>query len=240
MNVTPMQLQSVAKDIWVVSKDHRFIGVNLGARMTIIRLENGELILYSPVTMTDEIKKRVADLGRVAHIVAPNLFHHLYATAWADAYPDATVYGAAGLQKKSPKLRLTARFSNETMAPWSGQVGHHTVKGMPALAETVLFHRSSRTLICADLIFHISEPKGLWTSVYLKMAGVSKRAGVSRLVKIATKDKGAAGESVRTILSWDFDRIIMAHGEILQQDGKAILRDSYRWLTRLLPSQVGF
>ncbi len=226
-----MEPRSVAKDLWAVSVDHKFIGINLGARMTIIRIANGDLILYSPVPLTDDLKKSVNELGRVAHIVAPNLFHHLYAGQWAAAYPEATVYGAEGLQKKSRGLRVTVPFAQDTTPPWSSQVGHLTMKGMPSFAETVLCHKSSGSLICADLIFDIQEPKGVWTSLYLKMAGVSKRAGVSRVVKMAIKDKQAAGESVRTILDWDFDRIIVAHGDIVETGGKQTLRDSFRWLT---------
>ena len=34
------------------------------------------------------------------------------------------------------------------------------------------------------------------------------------------KDKAAARKSLRKILDWDFDKIIMAHGDLIETDAK--------------------
>jgi hypothetical protein len=40
----------------------------------------------------------------------------------------------------------------------------------------------------------------------------------------------AAYRSVDRILSWDFDRIIVGHGESLKTGAQSALRSAYEWL----------
>jgi hypothetical protein len=44
------------------------------------------------------------------------------------------------------------------------------------------------------------------------------------------KDKRAMRESIDRILEWDFDRVIMAHGQVVERDGRDLLRAGYSWL----------
>ena len=74
--------------------------------MTVIRLRDDKLLLYSPIEMTPERRESVESMGVVAHIYAPNLFHHLRVGEWATAFPAARVHAPAGLEKKRPDLRI--------------------------------------------------------------------------------------------------------------------------------------
>jgi hypothetical protein len=47
---------------------------------------------------------------------------------------------------------------------------------------------------------------------------------MSRPVKAGVKDQAAFRSSLATILGWDFDRVIVGHGEVIEHDGKAKLR----------------
>jgi hypothetical protein len=40
---------------------------------------------------------------------------------------------------------------------------------------------------------------------------------------MAIKDKAAFQRSVETLATWEFDRIIVGHGEVLETDGKRLL-----------------
>ena len=44
------------------------------------------------------------------------------------------------------------------------------------------------------------------------------------------RDRAAARAAVDRILSWDVDRVIMAHGDVLDAGGYDALRDSFAWL----------
>ena len=39
-----------------------------------------------------------------------------------------------------------------------------------------------------------------------------------------------AREEIKALADWDFDRIIMAHGDVLETGGKDALRNGFRWL----------
>lgn len=44
------------------------------------------------------------------------------------------------------------------------------------------------------------------------------------------RNKAAARASLERILSWDFDRIILAHGHVVETGGKETLRSAYAFL----------
>jgi hypothetical protein len=44
------------------------------------------------------------------------------------------------------------------------------------------------------------------------------------------RDRRAARQSLVRILGWDFDRIVVAHGDVLERGGREALRQGYSWL----------
>ncbi|MBE9045944.1 hypothetical protein IQ255_16295 [Pleurocapsales cyanobacterium LEGE 10410] len=50
------------------------------------------------------------------------------------------------------------------------------------------------------------------------------------LDKIASRDKQKLKESIDKILTGDFQRVIMAHGTIVEDNAKQQLSARYRWL----------
>jgi hypothetical protein len=47
---------------------------------------------------------------------------------------------------------------------------------------------------------------------------------MSRPMKAGVKDEAALKSSLATILGWDFNRVIVGHGEVIKSDGEAKLR----------------
>jgi len=185
--------------------------------MTVVRLANGQLWLHSPVPISAETKAQLAALGEVAFIVAPNRFHHLYAGDCAAAFPSATLFGAPGLAKKRPDLRMqTLRAAPEP--EWESELDQVFVEGVPALKETIWFHRASRTIIVTDVCQYVAGDVPLSSRLYTGLMGVYRRVAVSKAVRLAIKDRAAFAGSVRRILAWDFDRVIFAHNVILERD----------------------
>jgi hypothetical protein len=95
-----------AEGIWVDSAPVRIVGMPLTATMTVLRLGDGSLLLHSPIAMTPERRVAVEALGPVAHLYAPNVYHHLRIGEWAQAFPSARLHAPAGLAKKRPDLRI--------------------------------------------------------------------------------------------------------------------------------------
>ena len=38
-------------------------------------------------------------------------------------------------------------------------------------------------------------------------------------------------QSIDLILAWDFERVTVAHGDVLETGGRAALRESFAWLS---------
>ena len=74
-----MQLSPyVPGQIWLCAYPVRLAGTRFDARMSVIRLSSGGLILHSPCEITAPLAREIAALGNVAHIVAPGNFHHMF------------------------------------------------------------------------------------------------------------------------------------------------------------------
>ena len=74
-------LTPFADEVWVEAREARFLGLETGTRMTIVRLEKGGLFVHSPVALLDATRRAVDELGEVRAVVAPSIFHHLHVGA---------------------------------------------------------------------------------------------------------------------------------------------------------------
>jgi hypothetical protein len=67
--------------------------------------------------------------------------------------------------------------------------------------------------------------------VFHRLVGATGRFGPHRIVRLAIRDRRAAGASLRAMLAWDFDRIVVSHGDVLERGGKAAFEAAFaRWL----------
>lgn len=223
-------MRQLADNLWVVERPQAFYGLPVGTRMTVMRLTGGRLLLHSPVALGPKLRQRLDDIGQVSFVIAPNRVHHLYAGEVAQHYPAARLWIAPGLERKRPDLIFEAILTDEAPAEWRGEVDQIFFRGRPYENEVVFFHRPSRTLILCDLAFNFG-PRAAWsTRLLMKLMRSYGRLGPSTLDPWLIRDRPAARDSLERILAWDFDRIIVAHGDVLDTGGHAILSRGYAWL----------
>src|SRR5262245_48319900 len=74
-----------ADGVWLCAAPVSFIGMRLTSTMVVLRLGDGSLLVDSPVALTPERRAAVEALGPVAHLYAPDLFHHLRLGDWSAA-----------------------------------------------------------------------------------------------------------------------------------------------------------
>jgi hypothetical protein len=96
----------VADKIWTLERPVWFSGVRLRARTTVVRLDDGGLLVHSPAPPTDALAEQLRALGPVNWLVVPNCFHHLGTPAAAAHFPEARVVGPASALKRNKALRL--------------------------------------------------------------------------------------------------------------------------------------
>ena len=223
-------LRELARDLWVAERPQRFYGLEVGTRMTVIRLAEGSLLLHSPVALDPALRGALDALGSVRFAVAPNRVHHLHAGEVARAYPEARLWVAPGLERKRPDLAFVGVLGDEAPDAWKGQVDQVFFRGRPYENEVVFLHRASRTLLLCDLAFHFGPSTAPATRLLMRLLRSYGRFGPSRLDPWLIRDRRAARRSLERILAWDFDRVVVAHGDVLESGGREALRRGYAWL----------
>jgi hypothetical protein len=228
-------LNAFAEGVWVDTAPVRFLGMRLTSTMTVLRLADGGLLIHSPVAMTPERRAAIEALGRVAHLHAPNLFHHLHLGAWAAAFPSAKVHAPAGLAAKRPDLRIDRIHSATPEPAFAGAVDELPIEGF-RLRESVLYHRPARSLVVADLVHNVGRPEHGWTKLYTRAMGFHDRIALSRVIRwTAFPDRVAARRSLDAVLALPFDRLVVGHGPPVTAGAREALAAAYRWLPAAPP-----
>ncbi len=222
-------LRELAPDLWATERPFRFFGAEIGTRMTVVRLADGSLWLHSPVAPDPELRKALDALGPVRFVVAPNRFHHLQAGPYASHYPESQLHVAPGLEEKRRDLRVEAVLGDEAPPGWAGQIDQLVFQGFPIANEVVFLHRASRTLVLTDLAFNPGPAMPAPTRFFLRLGG-NRGLSPTYLERLLIRDRAAGRASLERILAWDFERVIVSHGDVLPAGGREALRAGYRWL----------
>ncbi len=214
--------RQIAPGVNVFDAPLRFVGVELGTKMTVLQLGAG-LLVHSPIAADPS---SISHLGEPRWVLAPNRFHHLYVGPWADAGLEA--WAGEGLAKKRPDLKLQGVVDSATH-PFGDEVALLQMRSIPVLSEVVVLHRPSKTLVTSDFVFNIQKSAPWFTRFAMGSALAYPGCRVSALERFGMKRK-IAREEVETILDWDFDRVVMAHGAVIESGGKDAVAAAYSWL----------
>ena len=223
-------LQRRGEGLWTADDpSFRVAGIApVGTRMTVVRLRDGRVVLISPIRLAPELRDEISKLGTVACIVAPSLVHHLFAAAAKDVFPEAKLLAVPGLPEKMPKIRFDGLLT-DPLTDFRDELQSLPVEGFPFLGEFAFFHPASRTLILTDLCFNIQRAPW-WAVPLFRLNGMWQRFGPSRIFRRLIRDRSALRNSIDRILRWDFDRVVVTHGEVLETGGPRALRDAYAFL----------
>jgi hypothetical protein len=223
-------LVPLADGVWVDTDPVSIVGTSLTATMTVLQLGGDQLLLHSPISLTEERRAEVEKLGTVAHLLAPNLFHHRWLGDWAAAYPTARVHVAPGLVAKRPDLPRKNVLGAQAEPAFAGVVALEPIVGC-RLGETAVYYEPSRTLVVADLVHNVGTPAGAWTRFYTRSMGFYDRVALSRALRwTAFADRVAARTHIDRLLALDFERLVVGHGTPLRVGAKDALAAAYTWL----------
>ncbi|MFI5397072.1 MAG: DUF4336 domain-containing protein [Candidatus Binatia bacterium] len=232
-------LRNLAPSLWVADRPLKLAAGDIGTRMTVIRLADDGLLLHSPVRLDADTRRALDGLGPVRCVVAPSKVHHFFVADYIGAYPDARIYGAPGLAPKRKDLRFHDVLSDDAPSEWRAEIAQHLFRGAPALNEVVFFHRATRTLVLTDLAFNVAADKTSGARLFYWLVGAAGRFGPHRLVRLVIRNRHAARQSVQRILEWDFDRIIVTHGDVLESGGRRRFMEAFSFLPTAVPESTG-
>ena len=231
-----MILEPVDDDIWIAEgRIIDFYSFPYPTRAVLVRLPRNRLWVWSPVALTEELRTEVNRIGKVTYLVSPNPIHHLYLQDWKAAYPAATLWGLGQTIAKRKDLDFEAPLSNNPPDAWAGLIDQIVFAGS-LMDEVVFFHRASRTAIFADLTENFSETflrqhwSG-WKRVVARLAGIVEGKGYAPIEwRLTWFNRRPARAALDTLLAWEPERVIMAHGEWQASGGTQYLRQAFKWL----------
>jgi hypothetical protein len=231
-------LEQAHDTLWVAEGDVvSFFGAPYPTRSAIVRLENGDLWVWSPVKLTAELRAAVDGLGPVRHLVSPNKLHHLYLAEWKAAFPEARLWGPQSTIRKCPGLAFAGVLRDEPPSEWLPDIDQAWFRGSFAMDEIVFLHRPSATAIVADLIQTFGDAflreRWGWYRFLARLDGITRdQAGPPREWRLSFIDRKPARRARDKLLGWGCRNLIVAHGERPGSIDRAFLAKSFRWLGR--------
>jgi hypothetical protein len=227
----------VGTDIGIVDGPFEYLtvaGVQLPlpftTRMTVIKLENGDLFLHSPIAFHAGLKDTLDSMGRVRHLVSPNQFHYAHIGEWSKAFPGAVVWASPGVRRRARARQVDVHFDYDLTAhapdDWQAEISQILIPG-GYFKEFAFFHQKSKTLILADTIISIELDKiGQPWRFFTRLSGMYHPYGQiffgMRLPMMLQRSK--TRNAIDTITSWRPEHIVLSHGRCFDGAADEVLR----------------
>ena len=194
-------------------------GCQMGRVVTLIRLDSGKVVIHSTAKYSNDQIGEIREIGEPGWLVEATCFHDTCAKEGREAFPGIPYLVPHGF-KGAGKLDSSALSPGPE--EWGDELQVIELGGMPKIREHVFFHRPSKTLIVADLMFNLPPEVGKWTQMFLRATGgISDYPGMSRLFRFLIKDRGEFVSSIEQIAALDFDKVMVAHGEPILENAKS-------------------
>jgi len=209
-----------------------FYGFPYPTRMAVVQLSDGSAWVWSPVALSDELADSVETVGPVRFIVSPNKIHHLFLPEWVKRWPDARLYAPPGLAQRKPELKFDDELGDEADHAWATDIDQVIFHGSVAMEEVVFFHRQSLSAIVCDLIQRHPESEMIgWKGWLMRLDGlVGEHGSTPREWRASFFQRKLARAAREKVLSWNPERLVIAHGECAQTRASEIIADSLSWM----------
>jgi hypothetical protein len=192
-------------------------------RMTVVRLNDGRLVVYSAIALGEAEMSTLEAFGSPAYLIVPNDIHRMDVKAWKARYPAMKVVAPAGARAKVEEVvpvdATAVDFNDST-------VRFVTVSGTGEReAALVIETGSGTTLVLNDVLFNLANRPGLsgWLFKTIGMTGDEPHLPAPVRMRLV-KDKHALREQFK---SWsglpNLKRVIMSHGSIIADDPAHVL-----------------
>jgi hypothetical protein len=230
-------VKPVAESIGIVDGPFEYLtvaGIRLPlpftTRMTVVRLNNGDLVLHSPVRLNRGLAEELRQMGVVRHLISPNQFHYAHIGEWQVAFPSAIAWASPGVRRRARARRVPVEFGRDLAdsppAEWQPDLDQILFPG-GYFKEFIFFHRPSRSLILTDAIINIelertSEP---WRSA-IRLTGMAYPHGRTffgmRVPLLLQRAKARA--VIAKIREWQPLHILLSHGRCFDADADEVIR----------------
>jgi hypothetical protein len=196
----------------------------LPRRMTVVRLADGGLVIFSAISLADEQMTVLEAFGTPAFMIVPNDHHRIDAKSWKERYPSIRVIAPAGAREKVEKLLLVdATFGDFG----DSSIRFVSVAGTAEKEAALEVHgEHGTTLVLNDLVGNIRNARGFsgWFLRLMGFAGDEPHIPLP-IRRVMIESRAQVREQ---LLTWaaltSLRRILVSHGEPIEDDPRGALR----------------
>src|SRR5258706_4775132 len=153
------KLTAIEDDILTVVGDIPMPMGDMKRRMTVVRLRDRRLVIFSAVALDEDEMRRLEEFGEPAFLVVPNDHHRLDSKIWKDRYPAIKVITPERAREKVEKIVPVDATSADFDDP---DVALITVPGTQG-HEAALEIRGAKgtTLVLNDVVGNMRKTSGI-------------------------------------------------------------------------------
>jgi Domain of unknown function (DUF4336) len=230
-------LKPCGKNIWLVDGPTvSFYGMPFTTRMVVVKMQNSELLIHSPINLTENLKQQLDNLGTVKYLISPNKIHYWYIDNFQKSYPQAITFASNGVQERSIKAGKNIVWNKELKdmaTDYFADLEIIPMHGNRFMTEYTFFHKPSRTWIVTDIIenFESNKINPFFRLIAFLGGALSPKGGT-------TKDQQMLYFGNHEMLKKNIEKIkilkpaqiIMAHGKILEEKIEDELERIFGWV----------
>jgi hypothetical protein len=193
-------------------------------RMTVVRLSDGRLVVFSAIALDEPEMKALETWGKLSYLIIPNERHRKDARIWKDRYPQLVVVAPPGARPQAAEVVPVDATTIDFDDP---SVRLVTVPGTED-REAALIVRTATgtTLVLNEIVWNVADRPGFGGWLF-RLAGFTGDAPkIPTFVAMKSiKDKPALAAQLREWAALDgLNRVIVSHGEIVSHHARQILR----------------
>lgn len=173
-----LRTEVVKNQIWTFDQLQGIVYVVVPIRMTVVKLENGGLLIYAPIAPTKEcirlVNELVTEHGEVKYIILPTISgveHKVFVGPFARCFPCAQIFVAPNQWSFPinlplnwlgfPSKRTHILPLDRTLTPFASEFDYAILGpielGPGRFEEVAFFHKNSQTLLVTDSVISVPE-----------------------------------------------------------------------------------
>jgi len=204
--------------------------VTLPRRMTVVRLSDARLVVWSAIALDEIEMATLESYGRPAFLIVPNDHHRLDAKAWKERFPQLQVVAPEGAREKVAEV---VPVDTATPSFDDPQVLFVTVPGTRGNEAALVVRRpGGTTLVLNDLVGNIRNESGFggWFLRLMGFAGDEAHIPAPVRMMLVKDIEALRAQLLRWADIESLKRIIVSHGAPIDEEPRQTLRELARSL----------
>ena len=213
-------IEVIASDLFMVRGSVRMNPLmRITRNMAIVR-HGGELSLVNPIRLDEATERELRALGDVERIVRLGPLHGLDDRYYVDHF--GAELWAQGESRTYPEPEIAEKLAADRPLPFP-DAELFVFAGANQPESALLLRRNPGILLTCDAIQHYGDYRHntLLARLIMPLIGFPKTTVVGPIwLKLMTPEGGSLKSEFERLLTLDFDRLLSAHGSLLESGAK--------------------